>query len=154
MKLILIRRYKNKDYIRGELYAENSNHKICDTLENAELHASAGEYDLGYKLCKQLGREFPKLSETYCQNCKFLGEPNQNKALPRYCPMLMRGNGVHNRFDGRIIVGEYLTRGAIIHTAAAFHIIDLYVKLAIETKQEAKLVIVETENINNQNITL
>lgn len=144
MKLILIRRYKKKDYIRGELYADKSNHKICDTLENAAIHACAGEYDLVYKFCKQLGRKFPMLAEPYCQNCKFFGEPNQNKALPRYCPMLMRGNGVHKRFDGRIIVGYFLTQGAIIQTASAFQEIVLYVKQAIETRQEVKLEIIET----------
>ena len=48
MKLILIRRYKNADYIRGELYIENPECKICDTLENAAIHAPAGEYDLSY----------------------------------------------------------------------------------------------------------
>ena len=146
MKLILIRRYKNADYIRGELYIENPECKICDTLENAAIHAPAGEYDLSYQLCKQLGRKLPKLCNTYCQNCKFFGEPNQNKALPRFCPMIMRGNGVHNRFDGRIIVGKYLTRGAVVHTADAFNKIKSYVGLAVEMKQEMKLEIIEAEN--------
>jgi len=40
--------------------------------------------------------------------------------LPCWCPMLKPGNGVHNRLDGSILVGEYQCLNSIIHPKKVF----------------------------------
>ena len=40
--------------------------------------------------------------------------------MPRKCVQLCPGNGVYNRTDGAIIVGEYLVPGCLKHSRFTF----------------------------------
>ena len=43
-----------------------------------------------------------------------------NHTLPCWCPMLKPGNGIHDRFDGSILIGEYNCLNSLIHPKKVF----------------------------------
>lgn len=55
-----------------------------------------------------------------CASCPSLPFVSLNSRLPHRCPMIKPGNGVHNRIDGSIIVGERLIPGVLIQPAPIF----------------------------------
>ena len=55
-----------------------------------------------------------------CDLCPKLSFVCNTTTLPCWCPMLKPGNGVHNRLDGSICVGQYNYLNSLIHPRDAF----------------------------------
>ena len=117
---ITIQRYRTKgEYTEGQLSIEGV--RICSTLENANAQVPAGEYPIRLVKCKQYARKMPCLNpHPPCDLCPKLKFVCMNSSLPCYCPMLKPGNGVHDRLDGSILVGQYNCLNSLIHPRTTF----------------------------------
>lgn len=114
---------------------------VCSCSEHTATRLPAGTYAVLIHRCHQYQRKMPiiapldqphRLSETStdqpcessyqpaCASCPSLPFVSLNSRLPHRCPMIKPGNGVHNRIDGSIIVGERLIPGVLIQPAPIF----------------------------------
>ena len=95
--------------------------RICSTLENANGLVPAGDYPITLVKCKQYARKMPCLNpHPPCDLCKKLPFVCTNSTLPCWCPMLKPGNGVHDRLDGSIWVGQYNCLNSLLHPKTTF----------------------------------
>ena len=128
LQINLSRYSKQGETAEGQLYIEGC--KICDTLEHTEACLPSGEYLVTLAYCKHFKRKMPLIGPTDlgkrglrdCNHCCW-DHPQfflNNSRLPRFCPMIRPGNGVHNQQDGRLLVGERLVTGCITHPRASF----------------------------------
>ena len=134
---ILITRHRYKPAtIDGQLSIDGI--RICDCAENAHTALPPGTYPIAIVPCRQYARKMPvindndntkfpspnaiakKTSLSLCSSCHRKPFVGINTKLPRVCPMLKPGNGVYNRTDGSIIVGEYIVPGCLKHPKTAF----------------------------------
>ena len=60
-------------------------------------------------------------ASTNCEQCPKMDFVCNNSTLPKYCPQIKIGNGVYNRTDGSIIIGERIVWGALKHSAEHFN---------------------------------
>jgi len=139
MIITLNRLNKHQDCIDGQLCIEGL--KICDTAENAHAAIPAGTYTLSLVKCKQYARKMPLLTSANCSGCKRLSLVSNNTVLPCCCPMLKPGNGVHNRLDGSIIVGERVVPGCLIHPKAAFDSLYDRIRKSIQRGGQVELIV-------------
>ena len=107
---ILITRYRYKPAtIDGQLSIDGI--RICDCAENAHTALPPGTYSITIVHCRQYARKMPLIRPI----------SNQSSVINnRVCPMLCPGNGVYNRKDGSILVGEYLVPGCLKHSRFTF----------------------------------
>ena len=107
---ILITRHRYKPAtIDGQLSIDGI--RICDCAENAHTALPPGTYSLTIVHCRQYARKMPLITPI----------SNQSSVINnRICPMLKPGNGVYNRKDGSILVGEYLVPGCLKHSRFTF----------------------------------
>ena len=107
---ILITRYRYKPAtIDGQLSIDGI--RICDCAENAHTALPPGTYSIAIVHCRQYARKMPLITPI----------SNQSSVINnRVCPMLCPGNGVYNRTDGAIIVGEFLVPGCLKHSRFTF----------------------------------
>ena len=107
---ILITRYRYKPAtIDGQLSIDGI--RICDCAENAHTALPPGTYSITNVHCRQYARKMPLITPI----------SNQSSVINnRICPMLCPGNGVYNRKDGSILVGEYLVPGCLKHSRFTF----------------------------------
>ena len=113
MNIIIQRDRPRGEYVHGQLTIDGN--RVCQTLENALSCVPAGEYAISLLKCKQYSRKMPCLnSNAPCAQCPKLKFVCSNSTLPCYCPQIKPGNGVHDRHDGSIIVGQYNCLGSII----------------------------------------
>ena len=107
---ILITRYRYKPAtIDGQLSIDGI--RICDCAENAHTALPPGTYSITIVHCRQYARKMPLITPI----------SNQSSVINnRICPMLCPGNGVYNRKDGSILVGEYLVPGCLKHSRFTF----------------------------------
>ena len=107
---ILITRYRYKPAtIDGQLSIDGI--RICDCAENAHTALPPGIYSITIVHCRQYARKMPLITPI----------SNQSSVINnRVCPMLLPGNGVYNRKDGSILVGEYLVPGCLKHSRFTF----------------------------------
>ena len=107
---ILITRYRYKPAtIDGQLSIDGI--RICDCAENAHTALPPGTYSITIVHCRQYARKMPLITPI----------SNQSSVINnRVCPMLKYGNGVYNREDGSILVGEYLVPGCLKHSRFTF----------------------------------
>ena len=107
---ILITRYRYKPAtIDGQLSIDGI--RICDCAENAHTALPPGTYSITIVHCRQYARKMPLITPI----------SNQSSVINnRVCPMLKPGNGVYNRKDGSILVGEYLVPGCLKHSRFTF----------------------------------
>lgn len=129
MNIQIERIHRNTDYIDGTLRIDSID-KICDTAEFAPTALKAGTYPVLIHRCKQYRRKIPVVSlegqsssssSLSCSACPKLDFICNNSTLPIYCPQIKIGNGVYNRTDGSIIIGERVVWGALIHSADHFN---------------------------------
>ena len=59
--------------------------------------------------------------------------------MPRFCPMLKPGNGIHNRRDGSILIGRRRCMGLLINTRKVFD--ALYARLRMTCKRNNEIII-------------
>ena len=115
MKIVLSRTKPQGEYTHSHLFIDGE--QICDTLENSNGLVPTGDYPITLIKCKQHARKMPCLNPNPpCTLCK----KSLNHTLPCWCPMLKPGNGIHGRFDGSILVGQYQCLNSIIHPKASF----------------------------------
>lgn len=107
---ILITRHRYKPAtIDGQLSIDGI--RICDCAENAHTALPPGTYSITIVHCRQYARKMPLITPI----------SNQSSVINnRVCPMLKPGNGVYNRKDGSILVGEYLVPGCLKLSKTAF----------------------------------
>ena len=119
MKIVLSRIRTKGEFTEGQLSIDGV--RICSTLENSNAQVPSGEYVITLLKCKQYARKMPCLNPSApCDLCPKLKFVCMNSTLPCYCPMLKPGNGVHNRLDGSILVGQYHCLNCLIHPKSIF----------------------------------
>lgn len=119
MNIVIKRLFTKGEYTHGSLFIDGT--KICSTLENANALVPSGNYQISLIKCKQYSRKMPCLNPTApCSKCPKQKFICSNSTLPCYCPMLKPGNGVHNRLDGSICVGQYNCLNSLINTRDIF----------------------------------
>lgn len=122
MNIVIKRLFTKGEYTHGSLSIDGT--KICSTLENANALVPSGDYQISLIKCKQYSRKMLCLNpQAPCTMCKksLNSQPSSlNLTLPCYCPMLKPGNGVHNRLDGSICVGQYNCLNSLIHPREIF----------------------------------
>ena len=116
MKITINRNLTKGEYTHGHLTIDGI--RVCHTLENSQALVPAGTYTVTLLKCKQYSRKMlclnPKAPCTLCKKSLNSQPSSLNFTLPCYCPQIKPGNGVHNRYDGSIIVGVYNCLGSII----------------------------------------
>ena len=140
MNIVIERIHKNQESIDGNLHIDGGM-KICDTAEHAASALPAGTYPVIIHRCKHYRRKMPIISrgdaetaedklqnsaplrakEPDCDHCPKMSFVCNNSTLPRYCPQIKIGNGVFNRADGSIIIGDRIVWGAIKHPVNHFN---------------------------------
>ena len=128
---ILITRHRYKPAtIDGQLSIDGI--RICDCAENAHTALPPGTYSIAIVHCRQYARKMPLITPI----------SNQSSVINnRICPMLCPGNGVYNRTDGAIIVGEYLVPGCLKHSRFSFDNLYDRIRKNIERGKEVTLTI-------------
>ena len=128
---ILITRYRYKPAtIDGQLSIDGI--RICDCAENAHTALPPGTYSITIVHCRQYARKMPLITPI----------SNQSSVINnRICPMLKPGNGVYNRKDGSIIVGEYLVPGCLKHSRFTFDNLYDRIRKNLERGNEVTLTI-------------
>ena len=128
---ILITRYRYKPAtIDGQLSIDGI--RICDCAENAHTALPPGTYSIAIVHCRQYARKMPLITPI----------SNQSSVINnRVCPMLKYGNGVYNREDGSILVGEYLVPGCLKHSRFTFDNLYDRIRKNIERGKEVTLTI-------------
>ena len=141
MHLTLTRKNKTQYAIDGQITIDGEH--ICDTAECITAALPVGTYRVALIRCHQHGRKMPVIipmseaasalrgADTHitpllaarpkCASCKKLKCVSNNTPMPRYCPMIKPGNGVCNRQDGSIIVGERCVSGCLLHPVTHFN---------------------------------
>lgn len=120
--IIELRRYRIKpETTDGQIYIDGQ--KVCDCAEHTPTSLSPGTYPILIYRCKHYRRKMPCIMIGYlpCDQCRKMLFVGNNSTLPRYCPQIKIGNGVYNRRDGSIIIGEYLVPGCLTHPAEHFN---------------------------------
>lgn len=119
MNITIKRTKSHGEYTHGQLSIDGT--RICDTLENSNAQIPAGEYPITLVKCKQHARKMVLVNpNSPCDLCRKLPFVSNNRTLPCYCPMIKPGNGIHNRLDGSILVGQSQCSGLIIHSKKTF----------------------------------
>ena len=154
MKIILQRIYIRGEITEGRLTIDGC--CLCDTLENSGSCLPAGSYPLSIIPCKLYARQMicvtqppTDLSRSACTNCCRLDFVGANTRLPRFCPQIKAGNGIHNRWDGSILVGSLTdpndpTRnchGCLLHPQAAFDNLFDRIRMSVNRGHEIELII-------------
>ena len=120
---------------------------ICDTLENSYSNLAPGHYRIHLHKCRQHARKMLLLTPICnhssiidnCSLCKSRHYVGINTAMPRFCPMLKPGNGIHNRRDGSILIGRRRCMGLLINTRKVFD--ALYARLRMTCKRNNEIII-------------
>ena len=140
MNIVITRLFTKGEYTHGSLSIDGN--KICSTLENANALVPAGEYVITLLKCKQYSRKMPCLNANApCDLCPKLKFVCNNTTLPCWCPMIKPGNGVHNRLDGSILVGQYNCLGSIIHPRGIFDSLYERIRKSISRGNQVTLII-------------
>ena len=141
MKIVITRLFTKGEYTHGSLTIDGN--KVCSTLENANALVPSGDYVISLIKCKQYSRKMPCLNPSApCDLCPKLPFVCNNSTLPCWCPMLKPGNGVHNRLDGSILVGQYNCLNSLIHTKTTFDPLYERIRKSLSRGNVVKLIIV------------
>ena len=125
---------------------------VCDTLENTLTRLAPGTYPIILVKCKQYARKMICIqqstmslivSDEGCNSCTKQKLVFPNTLLPRHCPMIKPGNGIHGRHDGSILVGTRSCLGCIIHPKPAFDSLYERIRKNLERGRKVTLVIEE-----------
>ena len=140
LNITIQRNLKRGEFIHGRLTVDGTN--VCHTLENANSCVPAGIYPISLLKCHQYSRKMPCLNaQAPCDRCKKLKLVTNNTTLPCWCPMIKPGNGVHNRLDGSILVGQRNCLGSLIHPKDIFDSLYERIRKSISRGNEVILTI-------------
>lgn len=146
-----------RSFTKGEItegHVTIDGQRICDTLENSFSLLAPGTYGIELQKCKQYARKMiivktdnspltTNLSPLPgCPDCPRQRLVYSNTKLPRVCPQLKPGNGIHNRHDGSILVGTRGSLGCIVHPREAFNTIFERIRKNVERGREVTLEII------------
>ena len=150
MKIEIKRTKQTRKAVTGTLHIDGQ--YICDTAENQLTALPAGEYRIVRHYCKHYERFMPlvvkpsartvKQSAT-CMRCVALKQAGINTILPRVCPMLKPGNGVHKREDGSIILGTQIVPGCLKHPQQSYKPFAERIRKSVKRKTVITLTIEE-----------
>lgn len=134
------------EFVHGHLTIDGVS--ICSTLENSNGLVPAGDYPITLIKCKQHARKMPCLNpHPPCTQCKKSLNSNPsslNHTLPCYCPMIKPGNGIHDRFDGSILVGEYNCLNSLIHPKKVFDQLYERIRKSISRGNQVTLTVLDS----------
>ena len=137
MIISLTRDYTKGEYTHGHLTIDGV--RVCSTLENSNAQVPPGEYVITLLKCKQYARKMPCLNaQAPCDLCPKLKFVCMNSTLPCYCPP---GNGVHNRLDGSILVGQYNCLNSLIHPKTVFDALYERIRKSISRGNQVNLIV-------------
>lgn len=134
MKIEITRNDRHGQAIDGTLTINGA--EVCHTAENTLTALPRGTWPVLVHICLRYRRKMPLVITqdttrsgwtlglmARCNACRPPRNPlNNNTRLPRRCPMLKPGNGVHRRTDGSILVGEASGAiGCILHPDRHFN---------------------------------
>ena len=130
MHILITRHRYEPATIDGQLSIDGI--RICDCAENAHTALPPGTYSITIVHCRQYARKMPLITPI----------SNQSSVINnRICPMLKPGNGVYNRKDGSILVGEYLVPGCLKHSRFTFDNLYDRIRKNLERGKEVTLTI-------------
>ena len=130
MHILITRHRYKRATIDGQLSIDGI--RICDCAENAHTALPPGTYSITIVHCRQYARKMPLITPI----------SNQSSVINnRICPMLKPGNGVYNRKDGSILVGEYLVPGCLKHSRFNFDNLYDRIRKNLERGKEVTLTI-------------
>lgn len=124
MNIELIRNHRTRWALDGVLRIGGQ--KICDTSENLQHHLEQGTYSILIDRCHQYRRKMPIVMiadepmTAKCHHCKKKHIGSQHANLPCFCPQIKIGNGVANRTDGSIIIGQLRLPGFMLKSSDHF----------------------------------
>lgn len=140
MNIIIQRNKTRGEYTHGVLSIDGI--RVCDTLENANAQVPAGDYPITLVKCKQYSRKMPCLNANApCDLCPKLKFVCNNSTLPCWCPMIKPGNGVHDRLDGSICVGQHNCLNSLIHPKTTFDPLYERIRKSISRGNQVILII-------------
>ena len=140
MNIIIQRDRPRGEYVHGQLTIDGN--RVCQTLENALSCVPVGEYVISLLKCKQYSRKMPCLNANApCAQCPKLKFVCSNSTLPCYCPQIKPGNGVHDRHDGSILVGQYNCLGCLIHPKTTFDPLYERIRKSVSRGNQVTLII-------------
>ena len=121
---------------------------ICDTLENTFSCLAPGHYCVHLIKCSQYARKMPIVlslspSPSDCAACPRRTYVNHNTAMPRFCPMIKPGNGIHSRQEGSILVGLRQCQGLLVHPREVFDTLYARLRMTIQRGKEITLKIIK-----------
>lgn len=159
---VTITRYRKlNESIDGRLTIDGE--PVCDTAENFYSALPAGVYPIHIFKCKFHSRKMPLImigsEDRLHARCSICEKPEivTINSTPHKggvgggllcCPMLKPGNGVHNRRDGSIIVGEFLVAGCLSHPKQAFDTLYERLRKSAQRGHEIRLTIEENYMTN------
>lgn len=131
---------------------------ICDTLENTYSCLAPGEYRIHILKCRQYARKMlliiphpsslipnsSSLIPNSCPSCPRKHYVNLNTVMPRFCPMIKPGNGIHSRHDGSILVGHRQCQGLLIHPHEVFASLYARIRMNIQRGNQVTIKIINT----------
>lgn len=94
--------------------------RVADCAEHTPSMLPRGTYGVRIDRCTQYRRKMPVICiehQASCIHCKKRQILSTHAVLPVYCPMIKIGNGVFNRTDGSIIIGDRYLNGIVLHSA-------------------------------------
>ena len=153
MNIELLRIRHRPDTIDGQIRIDGR--RVCDCAENAHHCLHEGTYQIAVIKCRQHARKMPVVAKpiahlsqltahcsqltAHCSSCHRRPSVGINTSMPRKCVQLCPGNGVYNRTDGAIIVGEYLVPGCLKHPKTAFD--NLYDRIRKNLKRGNEVIL-------------
>lgn len=148
MHIVITRNLVRDEFTHGFLAIDGTH--ICHTLENSDSRVPAGTYTVTLLKCKQYSRKMPCLNaDAPCSKCPKQKFVCTNSVLPCYCPQIKPGNGVHNRHDGSILVGQYNCLGSLIHPKDFFDPLYERIRKAISRGTVVTLTVKDGNNLSN-----
>lgn len=136
---IELRRIRHRhDTIDGQIRIDGM--KVCDCAENANHCLEPGTYQIIIHKCRHHGRKMPIIMpKPECEVCPKLSFVGNNTSMPCKCVQICPGNGVYNRTDGAIIVGEHITHGCLSHPKQAFDMLYDRIRKNLERGNEVNI---------------
>jgi len=155
MEIILRHTLRKGEIIEGEILIDGTH--VCDTLENYYNGLPEGRYKIQIEKCTYRSRQMPLIIATgtdkepsyTCDQCtkpyyvSSNSSPHRGgeKGEPVYCPMVTPGNGIHNRFDGSILVGKRGALGLLLHSRPTFDSLYQRIRKSIQRGKSVTLII-------------